>query len=175
MRKRIFSPSSSHSKAARAAASPRRSETSPRCLRERKKMAGKIKAMSSEAKASAGIIGSLPVVVTCFLYLSSPDYISLLFTTFVGKMVLAGCGDLDGSWHPDDAQDDQFRLLRIAMNIGLLASNMDMLIALSAAIAVVGRDARGVLAVFCPRSPRPSAWFRSPMRTSASACASATV
>ena len=59
-------------------------------LRERKKMAGKIKAMSSEAKASAGIIGSLPVVVTCFLYLSSPDYISLLFTTFTGKMVLVG-------------------------------------------------------------------------------------
>jgi tight adherence protein B len=53
-------------------------------------MAGKIKAMSSEAKASAGIIGSLPVVVTCFLYLSSPDYISLLFTTFAGKVVLAG-------------------------------------------------------------------------------------
>ena len=41
-----------------------------RVLRERKKMAGKIKAMSSEAKASAGIIGSLPVVVTCFLYLT---------------------------------------------------------------------------------------------------------
>ena len=61
-----------------------------RVLRERKKMAGKIKAMSSEAKASAGIIGSLPVVVTCFLYLSSPDYISLLFTTFTGKVVLAG-------------------------------------------------------------------------------------
>lgn len=60
-----------------------------RVLRERKKMAGKIKAMSSEAKASAGIIGSLPVVVTCFLYFSSPDYISLLFTTFTGKMVLA--------------------------------------------------------------------------------------
>ena len=69
-----------------------------RVLRERKKMAGKIKAMSSEAKASAGIIGSLPVVVTCFLYLSSPDYISLLFTTFIGKMVLAGAADLDGSW-----------------------------------------------------------------------------
>jgi tight adherence protein B len=59
-------------------------------LRERKKMAGKIKAMSSEAKASAGIIGSLPIIVTCFLYLTSPDYISLLFTTFVGKVVLTG-------------------------------------------------------------------------------------
>ena len=59
-----------------------------RVLRERKKMAGKIRAMSSEAKASAGIIGSLPVVVTCMLYLSAPDYISLLFTTLIGKIVL---------------------------------------------------------------------------------------
>ena len=64
-----------------------------RVLRERKKMAGKIKAMSSEAKASAGIIGSLPVVVTCLLYLSSPDYISLLFTTLIGKMVLAAAAE----------------------------------------------------------------------------------
>ncbi|NIX78381.1 type II secretion system F family protein [Microvirga terricola] len=60
-------------------------------LRERKKMASRIRAMSSEAKASAGIIGSLPVVVTCLLYLSAPGYISLLFTTLVGKLVLAAC------------------------------------------------------------------------------------
>ncbi|KAB0265760.1 type II secretion system F family protein [Microvirga brassicacearum] len=63
-----------------------------RVLRERKKMAGKVRAMSSEAKASAGIIGSLPVVVTCLLYLSAPDYISLLFTTLVGKAVLVAAG-----------------------------------------------------------------------------------
>jgi tight adherence protein B len=61
-----------------------------RVLRERKKMAGKIRAMSSEAKTSAGIIGALPLVVSCALYLSAPDYISLLFTTLMGKMVLAG-------------------------------------------------------------------------------------
>ena len=61
-----------------------------RVLRERKKMAGKIRAMSSEAKASAGIIGSLPVVVTCMLYLTAPDYISLLFTTLIGKIVVVG-------------------------------------------------------------------------------------
>jgi tight adherence protein B len=60
-------------------------------LRERKKMEGKIKAMSSEAKASAGIIGCLPVVVGGLVYLTSPDYIALLFTTFIGKVVLAGC------------------------------------------------------------------------------------
>jgi tight adherence protein B len=60
-----------------------------RVLRERKKMQAKIKAVSSEAKASAGIIGSLPVVVACLIYLTSPDYIILLFTTLPGKLVLA--------------------------------------------------------------------------------------
>jgi len=60
-------------------------------LRERKKMQAKIKAVSSEAKSSAAIIGSLPVVVTLLLYLTSPDYITLLFTTFIGKIVLAIC------------------------------------------------------------------------------------
>ena len=60
-------------------------------LRERKKMRGKIKAMSSEAKASAGIIGALPPVVAGFLYLTSPQYISLLFTTTLGQVVLVAC------------------------------------------------------------------------------------
>lgn len=59
-------------------------------LRERKKMRGKIRAMSSEAKASGGIIGSLPVVVSFIVYLTSPDYISLLFDTPTGNVVLAG-------------------------------------------------------------------------------------
>ena len=61
-----------------------------RVLRERKKMKAKIKAVSSEAKASAGIIGSLPIVVAGLIYLTSPDYISLLFTTLVGHLVIAG-------------------------------------------------------------------------------------
>lgn len=60
-------------------------------LRDRKKMKGKIKAMSSEAKASAGIIGCLPPLVAFFVYLTSPAYISLLFVTTTGHMVLAGC------------------------------------------------------------------------------------
>ena len=61
-----------------------------RVLRERKKMEGKIKAMSSEAKASAGIIGSLPFVVGTLVYLTSPQYMSILFTTGTGHLVMAG-------------------------------------------------------------------------------------
>ena len=61
-------------------------------LRDRKKMHAKIKAMSSEAKVSAGIIGSMPPIVAGILFLVSPDYISLLFTTTLGNVVLAGSG-----------------------------------------------------------------------------------
>jgi tight adherence protein B len=60
-------------------------------LRDRKKMAGKIQAMSMEAKASAAIIGSLPPIVMLLVYLSTPDYISLLWTHPTGRIMLAGC------------------------------------------------------------------------------------
>jgi tight adherence protein B len=58
-------------------------------LRDRKKMKAKIQAMSQEAKASAAIIGSLPVVVMVLVWMTSPDYISLLWTHRVGQMMLA--------------------------------------------------------------------------------------
>jgi len=58
-------------------------------LRERKKMKQKIQAMSMEAKASASIIACLPLAVMLLVYLSSPDYISLLWTTSQGRMLLA--------------------------------------------------------------------------------------
>jgi tight adherence protein B len=61
-----------------------------RVLRDRKKMKAKIKAMSMEAKASAGIIGSLPILVMGIVYITSPDYIELLWTTPTGRMLLAG-------------------------------------------------------------------------------------
>jgi tight adherence protein B len=58
-------------------------------LRERKKMKAKIQAMSQEAKASAGIIGSLPIIVALLVYLTSPQYIELLWTHPTGRMLLA--------------------------------------------------------------------------------------
>jgi tight adherence protein B len=60
-------------------------------LRDRKKMAEKIQAMSMEAKASAGIIGSLPPIVMFLVYLTTPSYISLLWTHPTGQLMLAGC------------------------------------------------------------------------------------
>ncbi len=60
-------------------------------LRDRKKMAEKIQAMSMEAKASAAIIGSLPPIVMLLVYLSTPGYISLLWTHPTGQLMLVGC------------------------------------------------------------------------------------
>src|SRR5665213_1278338 len=61
-----------------------------RVLRDRKKMKAKIQAMSQEAKASAGIIGCLPLAVMTLVYISSPQYINLLFTEPLGHLMLAG-------------------------------------------------------------------------------------
>ena len=48
-------------------------------LRGRKALKGKIKALSSEAKSSAMIIGALPLLVGGIMFLIAPDYIMLLF------------------------------------------------------------------------------------------------
>jgi tight adherence protein B len=60
-------------------------------LRERKKMRAKIQAMSMEAKASAAIIGALPFTVMFLVYITSPQYIELLWTTSTGRFMLACC------------------------------------------------------------------------------------
>lgn len=65
-----------------------------RVLRDRKKMRAKITAMSMEAKASAVIIGALPIAVMILVYLTSPGYIDLLWTTPVGRIMLAGSAAL---------------------------------------------------------------------------------
>jgi tight adherence protein B len=59
-------------------------------LRDRKKMRAKIQAMSQEAKASAAIIGALPIAVMILVYLTAPNYITLLFTNSMGHIMLAG-------------------------------------------------------------------------------------
>lgn len=63
-------------------------------IRDRKRMKGKISAMSMEAKASAAIIGSLPIVVGVLVYGTSPKYIELLWTTLHGKIWLGIAGGM---------------------------------------------------------------------------------
>lgn len=60
-------------------------------LRDRKKMQGKIKAMSQEAKSSAAIIGALPIAIMTLTYMTNPEYIMLLWTERLGQIMLMGC------------------------------------------------------------------------------------
>lgn len=60
-------------------------------LRDRQRLAGKVRAFSAEAKASASIIGCLPLVVMGAMSILSPSYITVLWTHDLGKMMLLGC------------------------------------------------------------------------------------
>lgn len=57
-------------------------------LRARKLMAEKIKALSSEAIASASIIGSLPPLVMIVVTFANPSYMTLMFTDPRGQFML---------------------------------------------------------------------------------------
>jgi tight adherence protein B len=59
-------------------------------LRERKKMADKVRALSSEAKSSASIIGSLPFLIFLALYFVNNDYVMMLFREDLGNMMVMG-------------------------------------------------------------------------------------
>jgi tight adherence protein B len=62
-------------------------------LRDRKRLQAKVRALSAEAKASAAVLGALPFIVMILVYITTPAYISLLWTTQFGQFLLvcAGC------------------------------------------------------------------------------------
>jgi tight adherence protein B len=59
-------------------------------LRDRKRLQAKVRALSAEAKASAAVLGALPFVVMLLVYITTPAYIALLWTTNFGQFLL-GC------------------------------------------------------------------------------------
>lgn len=59
-------------------------------IRARFRLKRKIQSLSAEAKASAMIIGSLPIIVCGGLYAVNPDYMYPLFYTLKGKYFLGG-------------------------------------------------------------------------------------
>ncbi|HYM31464.1 MAG TPA: type II secretion system F family protein [Candidatus Cybelea sp.] len=59
-------------------------------LRARKKMGDKVRAMSSEARMTATIIGSMPFLISLIIYVINPEYISLLWTDPMGKRIFYG-------------------------------------------------------------------------------------
>jgi tight adherence protein B len=69
-------------------------------LRRRRQMGLKIRALTSEARASAMILGVLPFLVFTLIYVTSPEYVRPLFADvrgmilmgIAGVMLLSGCG-----------------------------------------------------------------------------------
>lgn len=57
-------------------------------LRDRKKMRAKVNAISSEAKSSAAIIGSLPILVGLAVGILNPTFIEPLFNTSTGHIII---------------------------------------------------------------------------------------
>ena len=57
-------------------------------LRSRSQMKKKVKAMASEPKASAMILGSLPFVMFVIIFMMNPDYIMTLFEDPRGKYII---------------------------------------------------------------------------------------
>ncbi len=68
-------------------------DTLAKTIRERFKLRGKIRTLSSEGRASAWILGSMPFVLAGILTLINPSYMSLLWTTPQGQnLILTGVG-----------------------------------------------------------------------------------
>jgi len=62
-------------------------------LRGRKMLREKIKALAAEAKMSAYVIGSLPIVVMVLITIASPSYMTELYTTPTGhRNLMIGAG-----------------------------------------------------------------------------------
>ena len=61
-------------------------------LRDRKRLQAKVRALSAEAKASAAVLGALPFIVMILVYITTPAYITLLWTTSFGQFLLAVAG-----------------------------------------------------------------------------------
>lgn len=59
-------------------------------MRNRRELRNKVSIMSREARSSATIIGSLPIIVSAVMAFTSPDYIGLLLTTSLGNIVAIG-------------------------------------------------------------------------------------
>ena len=61
-------------------------------LRDRKRLQAKVRALSAEAKASAAVLAALPFTVMILVYITTPAYIALLWTTQVGQFLLVAAG-----------------------------------------------------------------------------------
>lgn len=64
-------------------------------MRERIRIRGEIKTLTTQQMATGFVIGGLPVVMAVLLYLMNPTYMSPLFTENIGRVMLVGAALLE--------------------------------------------------------------------------------
>jgi tight adherence protein B len=57
-------------------------------MRERERIRGEIATLTAQQKMTAIVVGGLPVFMFGLFMLVNPDYMSLLFTTMAGRLIL---------------------------------------------------------------------------------------
>jgi tight adherence protein B len=65
-------------------------------VRERAYIHRQVKVLSAEGRISIGILASLPFGIFFYLVIVNPDYIGLLFTTTIGRILLIAGATLMG-------------------------------------------------------------------------------
>lgn len=60
-------------------------------MRERKKMQGQIRTLTTQGRMSGGILSMLPIGLYCLLYLMMPERMGVLFTHPLGWALIGGC------------------------------------------------------------------------------------
>jgi tight adherence protein B len=63
-------------------------------LREREYLRRHVKALSAEGRLSCWILGGLPPLFLLYLTLTKPTYVSVLYTSTIGWILLGGMGVL---------------------------------------------------------------------------------
>ncbi len=59
-------------------------------IRDRFRILGQVRTLTAQGKLSGLIVGILPVALCAFIYFANPDYMTPLFTSTLGRWLLAG-------------------------------------------------------------------------------------
>ena len=70
-------------------------ETLAHTLRERERIRGEIRALTSQQRLTGFVIAGIPIGLGAFFAVTSPEYVGVLVTEPLGQMMLAGAGIME--------------------------------------------------------------------------------
>jgi len=70
-------------------------DTVANTMRERARIRGHVKAVTSQQRVTGYVLGALPIALMCFLFVIAHDYMTPLFTTLGGQVLLVGAGIME--------------------------------------------------------------------------------